>query len=393
MRSRAALVTACAAVVGLAGAAFAIHAATNGGPQQAALTAPGCSTATAAAQPLAKVHRATVALPGKPYAVVGTPDGQWTFVTLGQSLAVMRNGSSLVPSLVRTIPIANANGETLTNDGRYLLVTSNSGAFVISVAGVEQGSPSAVIGKLFSPGGRKAVQVAVSPDDRFAFVTLMNSNHLAVFNLRRALTRGFGAANFVGNVGLGVKPVGEGVSGDGHWLYVTSQMRSASNMEGTLTVLNLSRAEKEPAKSIAATVNAGCAPVRVISSTDSSIVWVTARDSNELLGFSASKLTGDPQQALISRVRVGEEPIGLTFIDHGKRIVVANSNFRAVKGAAASLTVIDTAAALDGRPALLGMVRTGQLPRQFTVEPDGKTLLVTISNSQLLEAVAVGDLP
>ncbi|HUK70183.1 MAG TPA: protein kinase [Streptosporangiaceae bacterium] len=391
-RSRAVLVVACAAVVGLAGAALAIHAASNG-TQQAALTAPGCSTATAGAQPLAKVHRANVALPGEPYAVAVTPNGQWTFVTLGQSVAVLRNGGSFAPSLVRTFSVPNANGESLTHDARYLVVASGSGAFVVNVAGAEQGNPNAVVGKLFSPGGRGAVQVAVSPDDRFAFVTLMNSNHLAVFDLHRALTRGFGAANFVGNVRLGVKPVGERVSSDGHWLYVTSEMRSTSNPEGTLTVLNLGEAEKEPGRSIAGTVNAGCDPVRVINSTDSTMVWVTARESNEVLGFSASRLTSDPQQALISRVRVGEEPIGLTFIDHGNRIVVANSNILAVKGATSSLMVINTAAAVDGRPALLGLVQTGDVPRQFAVEPNGRTLLVTDSNAQLLEAVAVGDLP
>ena len=113
MRSRAALVVACAAVVGLAGAAFAIHTVGKGGTRATtALTAPGCSTATAAAQPLANVHRAMVPLAGKPYAVALTPDGKWTFVTLGLSVAVMKNGGALAPSLVRTISVPTpANGE------------------------------------------------------------------------------------------------------------------------------------------------------------------------------------------------------------------------------------------------------------------------------------------
>ncbi len=394
MRSRAALVVACAAVVGLAGAAFAIHVAGNGGTQQTALTVPACTKATATARPLTKVHRATVSLPGVPFAVAVTHDGQWSFVTTGRSVAVLRNGDSLAPSFVRTIPVPSAAGESFTHDGRYLLVTSLTGAAVINVSSAEQGSPDAVIGRLASTaGGSGADQVAISPDDRFAFITIENSGYLAVFNLHDALANGFGPANFVGSLRLGERPVGMQISSDGRWLYVVTERRSKSTNEGTLTVLNLRQAETKPAASVAATVNAGCSPVRVINSADGSVVWVTARLSNALLGFSAAKLRSDPQHALIARVLVGEAPIGLTFINHEKRIVVADSNVFAVKGARTSLSVVNTSAALAGQPAMLGLVHAGRVPRQFTVAPNGKTLLVTNSGSGQLEAVNIGDLP
>ncbi|HKB31114.1 MAG TPA: hypothetical protein VKD26_09780, partial [Streptosporangiaceae bacterium] len=282
-----------------------------------------------------------------------------------------------------------------TNDGRYLVVASGSGAFVLDVARAERGSAGAVLGKLFSPGGHggAGAQVAISPDDTFAFVTLMQQNRLAVFNLRVALTKGFNLADFVGFAPLGVKPEGVTVSSDGHWLYVTSEMRSAGTQQGTLTVLNLHTAETKSAGSVAAIVNAGCGPVRAINSADGSVVWVTARQSDEVLGFSAAKLLSDPRQALIARVRVGAAPTGLTFIDGENRIVVANSNIFRVKGAVSSLTVIDTAAALAGGHALLGLAKAGALPREFSVTPNGKTLLVTNSDSRQLEAVNIGDLP
>ncbi len=390
-RSRTALVVACAAVVGLAGAAFAIHA-TGTGTHGAALTLPGCTTATAAARPLAKVHSAAVSLPGAPYAVAVTPDGQWSFVTLGNSVAVLRNGGSLAPSFGgTTIPVPSAAGESVTQDGRYLLVASGSGAAVINVASAEQGSPDAVLGSLSAAGGSGADQVFLSPDDRFAFVTLANSGQLAVFNLQNALASGFGPASFVGSIRLGVKPAGMRVSNDGRWLYVVTGMRSNRSHEGTLTVINLRRAETNPAASVAATVSAGCTPVRVIVSADGSVVWVTASLSDAVLGFSAAKVLSDPQHSLIARVPVGEAPVGLTFIDHEKRIVVANSNAFGVKGATTSLGVINTSAALAGRPAMLGVVQTGRLPRQFTVEGGG--LLVTNSGSGQLQAVNIGDLP
>ena len=389
-RSRAALVVACAAVAGLAGAAFAIHA-TGTGTHGAALTLPGCTTATAAARSLANVHSATVSLPGEPYAVAVTPDGQWSFVTLGNSVAVLRNGGSLAPSFAgTTIPVPSAAGESVTQNGRNLLVASGSGAAVIDVASAEQGSPDAVLGSLSAPGGSGADQVFLSPDDRFAFVTLASSGQLAVFNLQNALASGFGPASFVGSIRLGVKPAGMRVSPDGRWLYVVTGMRNNSSHEGTLTVINLRRAETNPAASVAATVSAGCAPVRVIVSADGSVVWVTASLSDAVLGFSTAKVLSDPRHSLIARVPVGEAPIGLTFVDHEKRIVVANSNVFRVKGATASLGVINTSAALAGL-AMLGVVQTGRLPRQFTVE--GGTLLVTNSGSRQLQAVSIGDLP
>jgi DNA-binding beta-propeller fold protein YncE len=398
IRSRAVLVVACAAVVALAGAAFAIHAGGGKGkPVQAvaALTAPGCSTAAAVAQPLTKVRRAMVAINGKPYAVAIAPGGKWTFVSLGESVAVMRNNGSLAPARTGTITVPGASfaGESFTHDGRYLVVASGSGAFVLDAAKAEQASQSAVLGKLFAPGGHNgnSVQVAVSPDDKYVFVSLMNQNRLAVFNLPAALTKGFNLGDFVGFIPAGVKPTGLRVSSDGKWLYVASEARNASTQQGTLTVLDLHKAETKPPSSVVATVNAGCAPLRVIDSANGSAVWVTASGSDEVVGFSGPKLLSDPQHAIIARVRVGAEPFGLTFINNENRIVVADSNKSAAAGAKPDLMVIDTAAALAGRPALLGVVPSGDLPRQFAVSPDGKTLLVTNSDSGQLEAINATD--
>jgi len=51
------------------------------------------------------------------------------------------------------------------------------------------------------------------------------------------------------------------------------------------------------------------------------------------------------------------------------------------------------AAALAGRPALLGYLPAGGFRREMALEPDGKTLLVGNYTSGQLEAVTVADLP
>jgi DNA-binding beta-propeller fold protein YncE len=154
--------------------------------------------------------------------VVATPDGRWSFVTLNSAVEVLSNRSP-APVADRQVSVPGTpQGEQLTNDGRYLLVADGSGAVVIDVTRAEDGAAGAVLGTLSSPAGRGAVEVAVSPDDRFAFVTLELSGSLAVFDLSKALASGFGPADFAGTVPLGTAPVGLAVSPDGRWIYATS---------------------------------------------------------------------------------------------------------------------------------------------------------------------------
>jgi DNA-binding beta-propeller fold protein YncE len=296
-----------------------------------------------------------------------------------------------------TIPAASEGlaGEALTSNGRYLLIATGSGAVVVSTARLERGGSDPVVGTLTDPlGGAGAIEVALSPGDRFAFVTPEDSERMAVFNLARALTRGFGPADFVGDVPLGLAPVGLAVSPDGRWLYATSEITLPPSSEtGTLSVISLRRAETDPATSVVATVDAGCNPVRVITSANGGEVWVTARASDDLLAFSAARLRTDPSRALTAIVRVGEAPVGLALVRNGSRIVVADSNRFGVSGAAANLDVVNVAAALRGRPAVLGHITAGLFPREMALVPGGRTLLVTNFGSDQVEAVDVCALP
>lgn len=365
---------------------------------------PGCSTAVAAGSALRTVSTPMEPVPGLPFGVTVTADGRWAFVSLpgNGTVGAYRIGGSALPSLARQVYTGQQPlGETLTRDGRYVLAADNaSGAAVISVSRAESGQPGAVLGTLRSGSGSGAIEVAVSPDGKFVFVSLENSADIAVFNLQRALASGFGAADFAGTIPVGFAPVGLAVSPDGRWLYATSEVAlgarpSAGPLggEGTLTVISLRRAETDPAASVVSTVLAGCSPVRVITSPDGSVVWVTARGSDRLLAFSAARLRTDPAKSLMASVEVGEAPVGLALVDGGSRIVVADSNRFNAAGAASSLAVVGVAAALAGRPALLGYLPAGGFPREMALEPDGRTLLVTNFNSGQLEAVGVASLP
>jgi DNA-binding beta-propeller fold protein YncE len=349
-----------------------------------------------------------VAVPGTPFAVVTTADGGWSFVSLGSAIGVFSD-RSFAPHLVRQIPVpGQAAGEALSHNGRYLLVANDrSGAAVIDVAAAEQGRPHPVVGLLADAhsGADHAVEVAVSPDDRYAFVTREGADDLAVFDLHAALLHGFGPSAFVGAVSLGVAPVGVAVLPTGRWLYATSEARTpqvrtrgsgrhvTASGTGTLSVINLGRAETDPAHAVVTAVAAGCSPVWVITSSDGRVVWVAARGSNAVLGFSAAKLLSDPAHALLARLQVGAAPAGLIEIAHGRRIVVANSNRFGGPRASGTLSVVDTVAALAHRPAVLGLIPAGAFPRQLALEPGGKVLLVTNYASSQVEAVDLSAVP
>jgi DNA-binding beta-propeller fold protein YncE len=387
------------------------------------LTAPACSTATAPSAALPGVRTAMVPVRGAPFGVAAAPGGQWAFAAVANGIDVLRAGGSLAPAIVRTIPVPGAPlGLAITQDGRYLLAADGSGAVVISVSRAETGMPGAVLGTLSSSGStgpgsaglgngaglsNSAIEVAVSPDGRFAFVTLEYADRAVVFNLASALRSGFGPADYVGSIPLGAAAVGMAISPDGRWLYATSEVALPSQAattgprrtlagqagHGTLTLIGLQRAETDPAASVVATIDAGCQPVRVITSADGSQVWVTARASDDLLCFSAARLVSDPARALVAVVRVGEAPVGLAAVRGGAQIVVADSNRFGASGATANLDVVSVVAALSGGDAVVGHVPSGAFPREMALLPGGGALLVSNYASAQVEAVNVASIP
>jgi DNA-binding beta-propeller fold protein YncE len=356
---------------------------------------PGCSTATAALKPFPNVSPSSVLIGGSPFAVQESADGTYTFATIGGAIVVLRNGTGPTPVPLRTITVKGADkGLALTPDGRYLLAAGSDDATVISVQQAEDGAPDPVVGVLDAhTSNAGAIGVMASPDGKYVFLTLQNTTHMAVFNLARALSSGFAPADLVGFVPLNVQPDGIGASPDGKWLYVTSVQQAAVPMPspGTLSVISMAAAETNPARAVKAVVGAGCGPARVIS--NGSIVWVTARDSNSLLAFSAARLVSDPKHALLVKVPVGPGPIGEAFIDGGARIVIADTNLHSKPKASGDVAVVDTAAALAGKPALLGIIPATGQPRQFAVANGGATLLMANQVSRDLQALQLSDLP
>ena len=375
-----------------------------------AVVVPGCQAAAPLEKNLTSVRTSRITVPAHPFGVVYAQHDDIAFVTLNTSLGVL-NTSAFIPSLIHEIPlpapyvgISGGTGIALTHNGRHVLVTASSTAlFVVDVAKAATGSPDAVVGVLngIAAAGDSAIEVTVTRDDRYAFVSQEYGSRqtgfrgtIEVFELQRPAANGTVSGTYVGYLILDHSVVGTALSADGRNLYATSEAASLNTTQGTLSVIDVEKLKTDPNNALISKVPAGCGPVRVIVSRDGQIVWVTARESNALLAFDASKLVSDQSAALLASVQVGTSPVGLIFAGpNERRILTANSNRFGYGNATTGLSVVDVDAAIRGGKAVLGQVPTGLFPREFAASPDGKTILVSDYGSLMVQAVDVSTLP
>jgi DNA-binding beta-propeller fold protein YncE len=265
-----------------------------------------------------------------------------------------------------------------------------------------------VIGYLSTGDFPGIVYVNTTADDKFLFVSDEAAQTITVINLARARAEGFKESAIVGKIPVGRAPIALTFSPDGRWLYTTSQIAPASYNwpveckpegadpataqprfpKGAIIVVDVARAQTDPANSIVARVPAGCSPVRLAIAPTGDRVYVTARNSNALLAFDTAKMRDDAAHALVGTVPVGNSPVGVAVINGGRQVVVTNSNrFSSDRTARQALTVIDAANVAAGAAAIMGNIPAGAFPREFGQTPDGRTLFVANYNSNELQVI------
>ncbi|KAK4555454.1 hypothetical protein LTR86_007206 [Recurvomyces mirabilis] len=366
-----------------------------------------------------------------PFGIVySTRQPNTAFVALNDSLGVL-DTSNLAPRLAHQVSFPSAlqseldkiggvggSGVALSHDGRYLFVTAFSpGLLVLDTARAAVGRNDSFVALLngTAAAGNTAIEVTISPDDRYAYVSqengietvnLVNGTYKYASQPGRVETFALypprkGCEEWEGYTGrslgfyvLGVAVVGTALSPDGMLLYATSENKTTGDYEGSLSVLCTRKLKMNATDALVAEVDAGCSPVRTLVSPNGEVVWVTARSSNALLAFNASEILTNGNASLIASISVGTQPVGLAFVKNGGRVVTANSDRSTDPNAVTGLSVVDVQAALAGKAyANLGQVDTGAFPRELAVSGDGKTLLVSDYSAASIQAVDVGSLP
>ena len=363
-----------------------------------------------------------VPLPGHPFSTVASPDGCWLFVSLTTSnpksydgVALLRRSQGKV-ELVKVFPVAGSpTGMVLTHDGKLLVVADGDYVVFMDAGRMTSGGADPLLGYISDGNFPGSVYVNVSADDRLLFVSDESAEAITVIDLAKARAEGFKESAIVGRVPVGDAPIALTFSPDGRWLYTTSQIApeaykwpieckpegapdpskaQARYPQGALIVVDVERARRDPANSVAAKVPAGCSPVRLAITPGGERAFVTARNSNALLGFDTSKFAEDPMHALVGTVPVGTSPVGVTVVNEGKLVLVTNSNrFSKDRTARQTLTVIDASKVSAGASAIMGSVPAGAFPREFGTSPDGRTLFVANYNTNELEVIDLARLP
>lgn len=384
-----------------------------------ALAVTTCSNATAKQANLTSVRTVSLNVSASPFGLAYAPDHSAAFVALKTTLGVL-NTSTFPPSLSHEIPlpvetlqqgiyspyIEGATGITITKDGRFVLVTHfGLSALIIDAAKAIANSTDAVLGTL--PGninyGNSAIEVTASPDGKYAFLSHEYGSASTSFQgtveaiALNHTANGTLTGTFVAGQLLDFAVVGTAVSPDGRYLYATSESATYYSSAGTLSIIDIAKwTSRNATGALVAQVNAACGPVRVLASSDGETVWVTARESNQLLAFNATALHSATTagNALIASVYVGYSPVGLTFARNESRILTANSNRFSLPGATTGISVVDVQAALrNSSSAVLGQIPTGIFPREFANSPDRRTVLVSEYGSRAVQAVDVTTLP
>jgi DNA-binding beta-propeller fold protein YncE len=353
---------------------------------------------------------AATTLPYPPSALALSVDGKTLFVALdrligrgGGIAAFARDGDGLRELAHAAVP-GGVVSLALTSDGGTAIVATRVGLAAIATSALLDGTLGVV--KVVRIGDApRTDQVIVSPDGRYAFATNSEIGTMTIAQIGRTAA-GAPSLEIVGSVSLDRAPEGVAISPDGATIYVASEVAAGDpatvpgagdprlgrtnctlnlGAHGVLSVVDVRKAIDDPTHAVMARIAAGCAPARVTLSPDGAIAWVTVRGENRVVGFDTVRVRTDPQHALVADVAVGATPVGLACSRDGSRLFVANSarGSEADEGPGATLSFIDTRAALAGTPALLATIPAGALAREVVAAPDGFIFVTNYSAKKI----------
>jgi DNA-binding beta-propeller fold protein YncE len=363
---------------------------------------------------------APIALPGQPFGVVDSPDGQWVFVSLANSrsgetsgLAVLRNRDHQL-AIQHIVKMSDAlSGLALTHDGSRLVAIAGDTVLFFDTQKLTAGEANPVVQRLSLGANVGGVCANITADDQTLFVSDEAAGTITVINMtglhpaEKKVT-----AVVVGEIPVGLSPLALVFSPDERWLYVTCEVappdwhwpekyKSETNPnvqvpEGAIMVVDVARAKKDPSHGVVTKIPAGGSPVRSAISPTGDRLFVVARNSNAVFVFDPAKFSTDPAHAQLGVIPVGAAPVPIAIIGTADdlKVVVGNSNrFGPNANRPSTLTVIAPAKTGEGVGAVLGTIPAGAFPRELRLSHDGHTLFLTNALSDTLQVMDAQHLP
>ncbi len=302
-------------------------------------------------------------LPGK--TAVGTllPNG-WTLTPEGKQIPV----SDLPMNMV------------MTNDGRYLLVTTNgNGDQVVEIIDLDAGQSVQTI-----KVAKSWLGIALSPDNKRFFVSGGDDNEILVYDFAA------GKATAAGKINLGSEayhkldgrgrdaarragtgefafPAGIAVTPDGKWLY------AAENLTNKVAVVDLA------SQKVVKKIEVGDHPYDCEMARDGKRLYVSNWGSRSLAVIDTAS------NSVTATIPVGDHPNDIELTKDGKTLYVANANSNTV-------SVVDTATLKELEAistALHPKSPAGSTPNAVALSPDEKTLFIANADNNNVAIVDV----
>jgi DNA-binding beta-propeller fold protein YncE len=353
---------------------------------------------------------------GHPAEAIWTPDGQHVLVTVTREnpiesgIEVFRvNGSRFKRIAWQPLGSESAQGIALIPNTDLVAVgLSNAGVVFLSLNAVLQGNSDPHRLSQGDHAGSSFLAVTPKGDHLFVSNETLRGGSIGIIAIRRD-PKGHPVPEAVAQIPTPLRPAGITLSPDATRLYAVDDIlgkdlpehmpghdipelgrencaqdaSAPAKTNGGFFVIDAVKASAPPIDyspqherdATLRLVNAGCSPVREAISSDGRTLYVTARDDDAILVFDAAALEHDPEHAFLrSMTTNGLAPVGLALFDHDSKLLVANSN--QVSDTAGNATVIDLTD--PAKPKYLQTIKTGLLPRNITVSPDGRSLLLTV---------------
>jgi len=279
----------------------------------------------------ASAQSITVALPGRPFAVVPSKDNQTLFVSLvdgpDRGVAVVKRSGGRAELSGNVRMDSGPTGLVLSHDGKLLIAAAHDDVVFVYTQRMS------IVGRI--GGGAQRIYANVTADDKLLFISEESGQSITVIDLERARANGYAETAILGKIPVGMAPIALTFSPDGKWLYTTSQGaplewnwpkackpegRNAptdqiTRPEGAIVVISVARSRTDPATAVEARIPAACSPVRMAISPKGDRIYVTARNSDSVLAFDTSKLISDPEHARLAMVPVGTAPVPIAVVD------------------------------------------------------------------------------
>jgi DNA-binding beta-propeller fold protein YncE len=358
-------------------------------------------------------ERAEIAVPGHAMSVLASRDGCTLYVS------VSANGAALTGGIVPRNGVAvlrlqhhrfvQAGFLALEDEPSQMVLSADERRMYIAdnragIAEANAGTPVTLkLRRYLLPqlhGG--FFQIALSPRGDVLYGGAMKIDRLVAIPLT--------APQRFKSVPTDHFPVGLALSRDGRSLYVTNAVAvdpahpqfhpvkcsysadprelGVVRDEGTLEIL-------DPAALLAgrraevSRVRAACAPVRVALDERDGIVWMTARESDLLIGYRTSDLQKHASSTVPILIKTGKSPVGLAVSTARGLLVLGNSARFEKQQRQQSIAMYALRALLGKTAPAANVENVGAFPRDIAVDGSGSTVYVANFGSSSVTIIPV----